>query len=139
MSEEGNTAYEQVAEWDASQGANPDTCLHFLSRTIAYKPGQYIQVCFSCSATLSSEYMREFDWTYDGEHDVWRRKSIRDMRRERRNRTYEFEIIVADWPRVIKLEDKYFEEDYAIDYGIARWTQIYPDQLEQYLRSRGVR
>jgi len=64
--------------WDASQGANPDTCWHMLAVSV-YGPN--LHVCLSCDSTLSEEYWAEFVWDHIPEHNVWKRRSIRESER----------------------------------------------------------
>jgi hypothetical protein len=67
--------------WDASQGTNPDTCLHFLADQV--DPLRDIWICFSCESTLSAEYRNEFVWDYNDNADYpyWARRSVRESRR----------------------------------------------------------
>jgi hypothetical protein len=130
--------------WDASQGANPDTCLHFLAIYVDL-PNQ-LHICISCESTLSEEYLEEFVWDYEHENGVYHRRSVRASRRALSGRRHpllgvrdrrKFKIFRSEFPAIFRFNGRLFEECFDIDGNKDRFVEITPEYAQHLLETRG--
>lgn len=108
--------------WDASQGTNPDTCLHFLAAYV--DPPNKLHICVSCGSTLSEEYLEEFVWDYEHENGIYHRRSVRASRRALSGRhpllgvqdSRQFKIYRTEDPAIFRFNGKFYVEDFDRHY-----------------------
>jgi hypothetical protein len=132
--------------WDASNGTNPDTCLHYMYSTLAS-----LDVCGSCGSTLSTDFKVEFVWDWDGDYRYWVRKSARESKKllggDKRHPllglrdSRQFKIFRTEYPAIFRFDGKLFSEEFDND-GDLQFTEVTAEWVEQELRARvgsGVR
>lgn len=125
--------------WDASQGTNPDTCLHFIAKSLSG-----LDVCFSCSSTLGPEFWAEFIWDWDGTYECWVRRSVRESRRELSKRRHpllgmrdsrHIKVFREEFPAIFRFNGRLFIESFDIEQDVDQFVEVSPERAEYWLNN----
>lgn len=125
--------------WDASQGANPETCRHHVI-ICGQRDGTPGFFCFSCLSPVSDDMRAGRKYAYDDERNVWeyvspraakKRHPLLGVRDSRQFKTYR-----TEFPAIFRFNGQLYQEAYNIGSGEERFIPIEPEHAEQWLRER---